>query len=146
MKPIKKSTLFVVYITWINLISIVVSINNITDKVNSLPDCSPLPTNWYSGYMDLSSTRSLHYIFIESLDKPQTDPVVVWFNGGPGCSSLYSLFAENGPFIFDDGETVIKPNPWPWNLRANLLYLESPAGVGYSIANTTDDSLHDDIS
>ena len=71
------------------------------------------------------------------------DPVVIWLNGGPGCSSLLGLFTENGPFIFDDGEYAIKPNPYPWNLRANLLYIESPAGVGFSVDNSTTKSWND---
>jgi carboxypeptidase C (cathepsin A) len=116
------------------------------DKVVSLPDCAPLPSAWYSGYLNISSTKSLHYVFIESLDKPSTDPVLVWFNGGPGCSSMLGLFSEHGPFVFDDGESVIKPNPYSWNQRANMLYLESPAGVGYSYAADEKASNHTDMS
>ncbi|CAJ0608341.1 unnamed protein product [Cylicocyclus nassatus] len=42
------------------------------------------------------------------------------------------LFLENGPFsIGKDGITVTS-NPHPWNKFANVLYLESPVGVGYS--------------
>ena len=119
--------------------------NNQTDKVDSLPSCAPLPSDWYSGYLDVSETKQLHYIFIKSLDK-KDDPILIWFNGGPGCSSLLGLFQENGPFVIDDGETIIKPNPEPWNKRANLLFIESPAGVGFSIANLTDDLLHSDMS
>jgi carboxypeptidase C (cathepsin A) len=53
----------------------------------------------------------------------------------------------SGPYIFDDGEEVIKPNPFPWNQRANMLYIENPAGVGYSYANNYNDYyLHNDIS
>ena len=85
------------------------------DIVHSLPDVGPLPSTWYSGYLDITETKSIHYIYIESLDKPTTDPIVLWMNGGPGCSSLIGLFSENGPFVFDDGESVIKPNPYSWN-------------------------------
>lgn len=120
--------------------------NRTADKVTGLPGCAPLPSKWYSGYLNVSSTKSLHYIFIESLDKPSNDPILIWFNGGPGCSSMLGLFQEHGPYIFDDGETVIKPNPYPWNVRANLLYIESPAGVGFSWGNGSDAQLHSDMS
>jgi carboxypeptidase C (cathepsin A) len=122
-------------------VAIALAANNQTDKVTAMPSCAPLPSAWYSGYLTVTQTKQLHYVFIESLDKPATDPILIWFNGGPGCSSLLGMLQENGPFVIDDGETVIKPNPYPWNVRANLLYIESPAGVGYSIANDTDDLL-----
>lgn len=62
------------------------------DYVTNLPDCDRLSSDWFSGYLDVSPTKSLHYVFVSSLDNPATDPVVVWFNGGPGCSSLLALF------------------------------------------------------
>jgi len=63
-----------------------------SDRVTSLPDCDRLKSNWYSGYVDATPTRHLHYVLVESLNDPKTDPVVIWFNGGPGCSSLLALF------------------------------------------------------
>ncbi len=116
------------------------------DVVAALPLCGPLPSNWWSGYLDVTATKALHYVFIESLGNATTDPIMIWFNGGPGCSSLLGLFQENGPYIIDDGETIIKPNPWPWNKNASLLFIESPAGVGFSMANATGDLLHNDLS
>ena len=106
----------------------------------------PLPSKWYSGYLSVTQSKALHYVLVESLNNVTTDPLLLWFNGGPGCSSMEGLFAELGPFIFDDGETIIKPNPFPWNMNASVLYIESPAGVGYSIANNSDDYKHSDVS
>jgi serine carboxypeptidase-like clade 2 len=56
------------------------------------------------------------------------------------------MFQENGPYIIDDGETIIKPNPYPWNQEANLLYIESPAGVGFSFGQKPEDLVHTDMS
>jgi len=71
----------------------------------------------YSGYLNVTGadgvnkTKHLHYVFIESLNSPADDPVVVWFNGGPGCSSMLGFFSENGPFKIDDNSTVgLEPN------------------------------------
>ena len=107
------------------------------DEVLGLPECgNGLPSPWYSGYLKASPTKRLHYVFVTSLADPDNDPVVVWFNGGPGCSSLLALFQEHGPFVIDDGEYYIKQNPEPWSKRANVLYIESPAGVGFSVGDT----------
>jgi carboxypeptidase C (cathepsin A) len=126
--------------------SAVLAADKKADVVEALPLCAPLPSKWYSGYLPVTVTKALHYVFIESLSNPATDPILIWFNGGPGCSSMLGLFAENGPYIIDDGETIIKPNPWPWNKNASLLFIESPAGVGFSLANGTGDTLHSDLS
>jgi len=116
------------------------------DLVIGLPDINRLSSDWYSGYLDASETKQLHYVFVSSLTDPINDPVVLWFNGGPGCSSLLALFQEHGPYVIDDGEYYIKNNQFPWNQRANILYLESPAGVGFSIAGTDADYQHNDMS
>jgi cathepsin A (carboxypeptidase C) len=86
----------------------------------------------YSGYLQVSATKSYHYMFYTSSSKtPTTDPVVLWLNGGPGCSSLMGAFQENGPFLFNINATGLQAtiNPYSWNTFANVLYIESPAGV-----------------
>jgi len=36
--------------------------------------------------------KSLYYVFFESQsDTPSDDPVVLWMNGGPGCSSFIGM-------------------------------------------------------
>jgi hypothetical protein len=70
----------------------VVKAARIQDLVVGLPDVNRMNTDWYSGYLDASPTKHLHYVFVTSLTDPINDPVVLWFNGGPGCSSLLALF------------------------------------------------------
>ena len=51
------------------------------------------PTDTYSGYLNVSETKMLHYMFFESKSEDAAkDPVLIWFNGGPGCSSLLGAF------------------------------------------------------
>jgi carboxypeptidase C (cathepsin A) len=104
-----------------------------------LPDCDPFKYNAWSGYLNVSSSKSLHYTFVESQSNPEKDPLMLWFNGGPGCSSLLGFFQEHGPFVIDDNQTYIHENEYPWNLKANVAYIESPAGVGYSWAADKED-------
>ena len=59
------------------------------DLVTDLPQMETFPFPLYSGYLPINGTKNkLHYMFAESQNKPTTDPVVIWFNGGPGCSSM----------------------------------------------------------
>nr|CDJ84066.1 Peptidase S10 domain containing protein [Haemonchus contortus] len=105
-----------------------------SDRILSMPGLNaPLGFKQYSGFLRGSATHMLHYWLVESeMVDPTQAPLLLWLNGGPGSSSLEGLFFENGPFrIGKDGQTVTR-NPYAWNQFANVLYLESPVGVGYS--------------
>ncbi|XP_073110260.1 serine carboxypeptidase 1 isoform X2 [Elaeis guineensis] len=113
------------------------------DKIDELPG-QPEGVNFdqYAGYVtvDPEAGRALFYYFVESPQDPSTKPLVLWLNGGPGCSSLGAgAMVELGPFgVNSDGRTLYA-NIHAWNIVANVIFLESPAGVGFSYSNTTTD-------
>lgn len=91
----------------------------------------------YSGYLDDDEDdKHLFYWFFESRNDPENDPVVLWLNGGPGCSSLTGLFMELGPSsITKDGD--VKYNPSSWNANASVIFLDQPVNVGYSYSGSS---------
>ncbi|CDP16358.1 unnamed protein product [Coffea canephora] len=114
------------------------------DIIQKLPGQPPVSFKQYGGYITINATagRAFYYYFTEADDpnKAQDLPLLLWLNGGPGCSSLaYGAMQELGPFrVASDGKTLFK-NQYAWNYVANVLFLESPAGVGFSYSNTTSD-------
>lgn len=107
------------------------------DIVLDLPNWKePLPSKIFSGFLDAGvkdgKKVSIHYVLVESERDPQTDPVVLWLNGGPGASSLFGLFVELGPLRLQDGTATLVRNEFAWTKRASVLFLNSPAPVGFS--------------
>lgn len=91
------------------------------------------------------STTHLHYWFVESESETSaSDPVVLWFNGGPGCSSLDGFFYEHGPFEIESDYSTLSLRPYRWNSMVNMLYIEAPVGVGFSYSSNEDYRLNDD--
>ncbi|XP_064467463.1 lysosomal protective protein-like [Ornithodoros turicata] len=103
------------------------------DEVTTLPGLSePINFRHFSGYLQAGGTRKLHYWFVESQNSPKHDPVLIWLTGGPGCSSMLALLTELGPFHVTNNNDTLYLNPYSWNKVANVLFLDSPAGVGFS--------------
>ncbi|CAF4070502.1 unnamed protein product [Rotaria sp. Silwood2] len=73
-----------------------------------------------------------HFASKYTSDKPRT---VIWFNGGPGSSSLIGAWAEIGPFRFQDENTIIENNG-SWHMFVNLLFVDQPVGTGFSYIDT----------
>jgi cathepsin A (carboxypeptidase C) len=89
----------------------------------------------YSGYLDVEDDKHFFFWFFESRNNPETDPVVLWLNGGPGCSSLTGLFMELGPASVNKNITIAN-NPSSWNSNASVIFLDQPVNVGYSYSDS----------
>jgi carboxypeptidase C (cathepsin A) len=107
-------------------------------RIKKTEFCDPT-VNAYTGYLDVDAgAKHLFFYFFESRRDPDKDDVMMWINGGPGCSSSMGLLMELGPCNIDmhnvssNGTTW---NPHSWNNEANIFFLDQPVGVGFSYAD-----------
>lgn len=86
----------------------------------------------WTGYLDVEELKKHFFFwFFESRNDPENDPLVLWINGGPGCSSSFGLLFELGPSHIN---STLQPvyNPYSWNNNASVIFLDQPVSVGYS--------------
>ncbi|PFH46066.1 hypothetical protein AMATHDRAFT_156566 [Amanita thiersii Skay4041] len=107
-------------------------------RVKKTRFCDPT-VNVYTGYLDVDDgAKHLFFYFFESRRDPDKDDVMMWINGGPGCSSSMGLLMELGPCSIDMTNTSKNGtlwNPHGWNDQVNIFFLDQPVGVGFSYAD-----------
>ncbi|XP_059653046.1 serine carboxypeptidase-like 13 [Cornus florida] len=97
-----------------------------------------LPFKLETGYITVAESE-LFYYFIESELSPESDPVLVWYSGGPGCSTLNGIIYEIGPLAFNitayqGGTPILEYYPYSWTKTSNILFIDAPVGTGFSYA------------
>lgn len=108
------------------------------------------PNEMYAGYMPLSlegeNDEGAFFFWLvkqskaNMLDGTSPKRLVVWLNGGPGCTSLLGLIMEHGPFTVkdsangNDGFTFVR-NKYSWSEEADIIYVEQPIRTGFSLAS-----------
>ncbi|KAF5290217.1 hypothetical protein FQA39_LY14771 [Lamprigera yunnana] len=90
----------------------------------------------YAAYLTVNEdfNSNLFFWFFPSTLDYTNDPVVLWLQGGPGATSLFGLFVENGPFIVTP-ELKVKLRKYSWNHGHSVLYIDNPVGTGYSFTD-----------
>ncbi|KAE8151907.1 Alpha/Beta hydrolase protein [Aspergillus avenaceus] len=93
----------------------------------------------YAGLLPNSpaGNSSLFFWFFPSQNPKAEDEITIWLNGGPGCSSLDGLLQENGPFLWQPGTYKPVRNPYSWTNLTNVVYIDQPAGTGFSPGPST---------
>jgi len=104
---------------------------------------APHSFDMYSGYVNVTSQDWLFYWFLENKNQDTNAPLLIWTNGGPGCSSMEGATTEIGALVLEmikescqgpqcDYTEQLSLNPYAWNNHANVLFLDQPRYVGYS--------------
>ena len=79
-----------------------------------------------------STKKTIDSSFFICKYNPDTSPVLLWLQGGPGGSSLFGLFNEHGPFKVKSDNTL-EPRSTTWALTHNMIYIDNPVGTGMSL-------------
>ncbi|KAF4826512.1 putative serine carboxypeptidase [Colletotrichum tropicale] len=109
----------------------------------SIPEVNFNVGESYAGLIPVDATKpeaeqqKNFFWFFPTENPAGKDDVIIWFNGGPGCSSMEGFLQENGPFLWQYGTIRPVPNAWSWHKLANVIWVEYPIGTGFSSGNVT---------
>jgi len=85
---------------WLILLTIIITITISADEGDWVdPFMLPIPFAvhpFYAGYLNVSTTKALYYVYTPSENNPSKDPLMVLISPGPGCSSLHSWLYSKG--------------------------------------------------
>ncbi|XP_044490815.1 serine carboxypeptidase-like 50 [Mangifera indica] len=106
-----------------------------------------------SGYLPVNPATgsAIFYTFYEAqtpTSQLSETPLLIWLQGGPGCSSMIGNFFELGPWrVSENVEHLrLEPNSGSWNRIFGLLFLDNPIGTGFSFAASDTEIPRDQIS
>ncbi|XP_063832819.1 venom serine carboxypeptidase [Ostrinia nubilalis] len=111
---------------------------NIADgrRLARVPFTESLRIKSYAGYFTVDkkyNSNQFFWYFPAMTSNNQPAPVVVWLQGGPGATSLYGLFTENGPLRVRNGK--FERRKYNWALSHHVIYIDNPVGTGFSFTN-----------
>jgi hypothetical protein len=101
--------------------------------------CAPGPLATEAGFLEVGNSR-LFYSFHPADDAPESRPLAVFFNGGPGAATAPLLTLHTAPRALDpdlSGSTTVGDNPYSWTRFANLLHIDAPrTGFSYDVGES----------
>ncbi|KAF9437031.1 Cell death protease [Entomortierella beljakovae] len=103
--------------------------------VTNLPDLQAedaAQLTQHAGHIAVDEAKESHLFFwMAANSQPQSSKkLIIWLNGGPGCSSADGFFLESGPLRFVDKKLTI--NKGGWHQFATVVFLDQPVGTGLS--------------
>ncbi|XP_050736928.1 probable serine carboxypeptidase CPVL [Eriocheir sinensis] len=100
----------------------------------------------YAGFFSVDKAFDAHHFiwFFPAREAWEAAPVMVWLDGGPGLSSMLSLFSMHGPFSLTR-ECELVPRQHTLTKVINVIYIDNPVGAGYSFTSTEDSIPRDQV-
>lgn len=91
----------------------------------------------YTGFftVDKRYNSNLFFWYFPAKNITAKTPVLLWLQGGPGASSLFGLFEENGPFYVSKNLKAL-PREYSWHHNHHLIYIDNPVGTGFSFTDS----------
>jgi carboxypeptidase D len=106
--------------------------------VRSLPGQPAGPLlKMHAGHIEVDHEHNgnLFFWLYENRHIANKQRLVIWLNGGPGCSSMDGALMELGPYrVNADG--TLRYNEGSWDEFVNLLFVDNPVGTGFSYTST----------
>jgi len=103
-------------------------------QYNGWPELAPNNVQHSGRFVVNNNTGKALFYYMTESDQP-SNKLVIWLQGGPGCSSMSGLLFENeGPVTMENG--VLEPSKGSWTKFANMIWLDQPCGVGFSTCGT----------
>jgi len=101
----------------------------------------------FSGYLtvDKQFHSNMFFWFFPAKEASEAAPLVIWLQGGPGGSSLFGLFTENGPFNVDKNMNLVY-RQYSWTDSLNVLYFDNPVGTGFSFTASDEGYARDEVA
>ncbi|GAB5591565.1 Cell death protease [Umbelopsis nana] len=106
--------------------------------ITTLPGASDLGNiTQYAGHIEISAQHNANIFFwlLNSQNVKSSNKLIIWLNGGPGCSSMDGMFLENGPYRVNP-DLSLNISVGGWQDHANIVFVDQPVGTGFSFANT----------
>jgi len=108
----------------------------------------------YSGLLtvDPANNGNMFFWFFPAEENPETAPVVIWLQGGPGSSSMFGALKLHGAVLTtvdeNDNLSGVASNPNSWAKKHNMIYIDNPVGAGFSFSDklpTTNDDVTNNL-
>ncbi|CAH1640918.1 unnamed protein product [Spodoptera littoralis] len=105
-------------------------------RLARVPFTESLRIKSYSGYFTVNkqyNSNQFFWYFPAMVPNNTNAPVIVWLQGGPGATSLYGLFTENGPIRVRRNK--FERRKYNWAVSHHIIYIDNPVGTGFSFTN-----------